>query len=327
MTARHEAARPLEPTPGGFAPSVAGRIKRLALATRPAFLTASILPVLVGSAWGFRTSGEFDALSFVLALLATVCVHAASNVLNDVGDEANGTDGANTERIFPYTGGSRFIQNGVMNQQEMKAWGYGLLLFALLPGAALIWMHGVTVLVFGLIGVGLGVLYSAPGVQLAARGLGESAVAIAFGVLPVIGAAWLQSGVVDGASLLIAVPVALWIAAILLVNEVPDVRADQAAGKRTLVVRWGVERTRSIYLFVQLLAIAAFIGAGVAGLIPWWAGLFALLLTPQVLAASRAICDVRSNRAQLTSAIEKTLALHTIGGLLLVVAILIAAFF
>ena len=175
--------------------SLATHVRRLWLSTRPAFLTASVLPVLVGTAWGYRVAGEFDALSFALALLATVLVHAASNVLNDVGDDIGGTDNANEERIFPYTGGSRFIQNGVMSAREMKTWGVTLLLLALAPGAGLLWLHGPQVLIFGAVGIALGVLYSIPKVQLSAHGLGETAVALAFGVLPVVGAAWLQSGV------------------------------------------------------------------------------------------------------------------------------------
>jgi 1,4-dihydroxy-2-naphthoate polyprenyltransferase len=306
--------------------SRATHARRLWLATRPAFLTASVLPVLVGTAWGYRISGEFDPLSFVLALLATVLVHAASNVLNDVGDDIGGTDNANDERIFPYTGGSRFIQNGVMSAKEMKSWGMALLLLALVPGAALVWLHGAPVLVFGAIGIALGVLYSIPKVQLSAHGLGETAVALAFGVLPVIGAAWLQSQIVSAASFAISIPVALWVAAILLVNEVPDIRADAAAGKRTLVVRLGVVTTRRLYAGIQLVAIATFLACGVFGIIPWWAALPALLLLPQVRSATRSICDVREDRARLTRAIETTLALHLSGSFLLVIAAIVASF-
>jgi 1,4-dihydroxy-2-naphthoate octaprenyltransferase len=301
-------------------------VRRLWLATRPAFLTASVLPVLVGSAWGYRIAHRFDALSFALALLATVFVHTASNVLNDVGDDIGGTDNINDERIFPYTGGSRFIQNGVMSAGEMKAWGVTLLLLAFVPGAALAWLHGPTILVFGAIGIVLGVLYSLPKVQLSAHGLGETAVAAAFGLLPVVGAAWLQSGVVDAASFAIALPVAFWVAAILLVNEVPDIRADAAAGKNTLVVRSGVLATRRLYAGIQLAAIVTVIGCGAVALIPWWIALAALLLLPQVRIAVRSICDVREDRARLTRAIETTLALHLTGSLLLVGAALIARF-
>jgi 1,4-dihydroxy-2-naphthoate polyprenyltransferase len=306
--------------------SLPGHAQRLWLATRPAFLTASALPVLVGTAWGYRVSLHFEALSFVLALLATILVHAASNVLNDVGDDIGGTDNANTERIFPFTGGSRFIQNGVMSAQQMKSWGVTLLLLALLPGVALVWMHGAQILVFGAIGVALGVLYSIPKVQLSAHGLGETAVALAFGLLPVVGAAWLQSGIIDTHSVLISVPVALWVASILLVNEVPDIRADAAAGKNTLVVRLGVTASRRLYAVLQLAAIAVFVACGVAGLFPWWMALPSLLLLPQVRIAVSSICDVREDRARLTRAIQTTLGLHLMGSLMLVVAALVAHF-
>ena len=322
-----QAVRPSEPSVallGGK--SLPMLLRRLLLATRPAFLTASVLPVLVGTAWGYRSTHRLDVVSFVLALLATVLVHAASNVFNDVGDDIGGTDNANDERIFPYTGGSRFIQNGVMSAAEMKAWAVSLLALSVVPGVALLWLHGPQILVFGFIGIALGALYSLPKIQLSAHGLGESAVALAFGVLPVVGAAWVQTHAVDAASLALAIPVALWVAAILLVNEVPDVRADAAAAKNTLVVRLGVTATRRLYAVLQLGAIAAFVACGLLGFIPWWASLASLLLLPQVRSATRSIHDVRDDRAGLTRAIETTLALHLLGSLLLVAAVLVARF-
>jgi hypothetical protein len=81
----------------------------------PAFFPASVAPVVVGSAWGFHVARQFDWIAFLLGLAATVCVYFASNVLNDVGDDAFGTDRFNDDRIFPYTGGSRFIQNGLLS--------------------------------------------------------------------------------------------------------------------------------------------------------------------------------------------------------------------
>ena len=94
------------PAPENFAGgSAAQTCKRLFHATRPKFFPASVLPVLAGSAWGFQVAGEFDVLVFALALFATVCVHAGSNVINDVGDDAGGTDRQNEDRIYPYTGG------------------------------------------------------------------------------------------------------------------------------------------------------------------------------------------------------------------------------
>jgi 1,4-dihydroxy-2-naphthoate octaprenyltransferase len=75
----------------------------------PQFLTASLLPVLVGSAWGAQAAGRLDYSALLLASLATLLVHAASNVYNDVSDEEHDTDRANTTGISPFTAGSRLI--------------------------------------------------------------------------------------------------------------------------------------------------------------------------------------------------------------------------
>jgi 1,4-dihydroxy-2-naphthoate octaprenyltransferase len=321
-----ESARPSEPHTADFAARSAGiRLKRLFLAARPAFFPASVAPVIVGSAWGYHVAGRFDWLVFVIALLATVCVHFACNVLNDVGDDISGTDRINDERIFPYTGGSRFIQNGVMTAHEMTVWGVTLLGVGALLGLALIELRGVVVLIFGIIGVLLGLLYSLPRVQLSARGVGEAAIAVAFGALPVSGAAWLQSGRVDWASMLISVPVSMWVAAILLMNEVPDRNADAQAGKRTLVVRLGFDATRRIYMGLHVAAGIAFLLAGVLHLVPWWMGVLALVLLPGAWRASQGIREPL-DRALLTKSIELTLRLHTAGAALLLVAVLLATF-
>jgi 1,4-dihydroxy-2-naphthoate octaprenyltransferase len=324
MTSQHSAL-PSEPAAADFATgSIGARLKRLALATRPAFFPASVAPVIIGSAWGYRVAGRFDWLLFTLALIATLCVHLACNVLNDVGDDLTGADRINDERIFPYTGGSRFIQNGVMSVREMAALGITLLVIAALMGLALIDLRGPAVLFFGVAGVLIGVLYSVPRVQLAAHGVGEAAIAIAFGVLPVTGAAWLQSDRLDWASVLISVPVGMWVTAILLINEVPDRNADARAGKRTLVVRLGAEGARRLYLALQVTACAAFLLAGIMRLVPWWMGVASLVLLAGAGGAARNIREP-IDRALLTRSIEMTLRLQTGGCVLLLAAVLLAA--
>ena len=143
------------PTPEALAGrSAAQTCKRLFHATRPNFYPASVLPVVAGSAWGFQASGQFDAVVFALALFATVCVHAGANVINDVGDDAGGTDRVNDDRIYPYTGGSRFIQTGIMSASSMARWGTSLLALAGLAGLVLLMLKGEMILWFGLAGGG-----------------------------------------------------------------------------------------------------------------------------------------------------------------------------
>jgi len=302
-----------EPTPAALLGNAPLRvIKRLFWATRPMFFPASFLPVLLGTSWGYRTAGELDLSAFVLALAAVMCVHAGANVLNDVCDELGGVDRGNDERIFPYTGGSRFIQNGIMSAREMGLWGLALLALGAIFGGLLIGQKGGGVLLFGLAGMALGVWYSLPPVQLSYRGLGELAVGIGFGILPVMGAAWLQSSELTLEALVVSLPITFWVIAILLINEVPDSRADGAVDRRTLVVRLGVKNTRRIYILLNGLALVAVIGAVAMGILPAPAAAVPALL---MLVAAYAARGIGVASPPLKRSIEFTLMIHVLGGL------------
>jgi 1,4-dihydroxy-2-naphthoate octaprenyltransferase len=312
-----------DPSPQTFAGSSPGQTaKRLFNATRPKFFPASALPVLAGSAWGLAAAGGFDWLVFVLALFATVCVHAASNVLNDVGDESGGTDQQNQDRIYPYTGGSRFIQQGIMSPVEMARWGTSLLAMAAIAGLVLIYLKGAMVLYLGLAGVALGVLYSLGPVRLASLGIGETAVAIGFGVVPIIGAAWLQGAAIDMPLVLFSLPVSAWVCAILLINEVPDIAADGATGKRTLPVRLGLNGTSIVYLFLHVAAATITGWLTFSGALPLAAPVVPAGLLVIAIKSSQAIRRGIEDRAAMTKAIEGTLAIHTIGSLWLAACVL-----
>jgi len=282
-------------------------------ATRPLFLSASVLPVWLGTAWGYRSAGSFDLLAFFLALAAVVAVHGSANVLNDVYDDRIGSDRHNGERIFPYTGGSRFIQNGVLTAEQMAAWGRQLLMAGLAFGTVLMLLKGQTVLALGLIGMALALAYSMPPLRLSDRGLGEIAVAAGFGVLPVMGASWLQTGGFDSGAMLLSLPVGCWIANVLLINEIPDAPADRIAGRRNWVVRYGIERAAWTYLTFNV-AAAAFAGwMLLCGLVTGWAALGPVLLLFLAIPAARSL--LHQGSSQIKPVIQITLAIHTLGSL------------
>jgi 1,4-dihydroxy-2-naphthoate octaprenyltransferase len=309
-----ESVRPVNPVPEEFAGQSGARAaKRLFHATRPKFFPASALPVIAGTAWGAYVAGAFDAYVFVLALIATVLVHAASNVLNDVGDEDIGTDRINEQRIYPYTGGSRFIQMGILSQSHMRILGFSLLIVAALLGLALFLAKGPAILLFGLAGIALGVLYSLGPVRLSALGIGETAVAVAFGVIPVSGAAWLQGATIDVNVILFSLPVSIWVGAILLINEVPDISADGSTGKNTLPVRLGLTATSRLYLGMNIVAVLVVVYLTLQNMLPMLAPLVPAGLLVLAWRASTAIKTGVAERDAMTQAIESTLGIHTIG--------------
>lgn len=309
-----------------FAGDTPGQVaKRLFHATRPKFFPASALPVLAGTAWGFKVSGTIDPVIFLLALLATICLHAAANVLNDVGDDSGGTDRVNEDRIYPYTGGSRFIQTGILTSVAMSRLGITLIAVAAIAGIFLLLARGPMILAFGVTGVVLGVLYSLGPLRLAGLGIGEFAVAVAFGVLPVTGAAWLQSGIIDGDALLFSLPISAWVAAILLINEVPDIGPDGATGKRTLPVRLGLGGTRILYIGLQLFASGTVVYLSAVGLLPLVTAFLPAILLYPAWKASTSIGQGLQDRDRLRNGIESTLAIHTLGSLWLCGCVLYAA--
>lgn len=317
-----QAANPLEPRYEDLAgDGFARKARRLFLATRPKFLTASVLPVLVGTAWGATVAGGLDLLAAVIALLATALVHGASNVINDVGDEITGTDRDNVDRIYPYTGGSRFIQNRILTVSEMNRLGWGLIGVACVLGAILALLKGPWVIALGIAGIFIAWAYSAPSLQLSGKGIGEFFLMIAFGLLPAGGAAWLQSGVFDLATVLLAVPLGIWVMLILWINEVPDRKADAANGKRTLVVRLGLDGARLGYRLLHVAAYAAIVALVAMGSMPWWIAVAAPLVLAGGFKAAAGITE-DAPRAVLTKSIEMTIGLQAVGSVVLFVGAL-----
>lgn len=328
--------QPGEPLPEDFV-GFGGQVRRFWIATRPQFLVASVMPVLVGSAWGASQTGTFDPSMALLFLFAMVFGHAAGNLINDVCDDLSGNDQLNQERIFPFTGGSRVIQLGILGRQAMTRYAAALLVACAALGSVLVWLTDWILVAWGL-GMGLLLLaYHLAPFKLNHRGLGEVTIGVMFGIAPVTIAAWLQGGAMDATAVLIATPVALWVANILLINEVPDRRADAQVGKRTLVVILGVANALRLHMAVNLAAlIAVTVAAAIGAVSP----LVLLVLVPVTAlglaqvrrayprtqaagSAEEAHPSAPTNRARTLPAIQATLMIHTAGSLVLTLALAI----
>ena len=118
-------------------------------AVRPAFLSASILPVLTALAYVRGIFGSLDYMLALLTLLGIAFMHSAANVLNDYFDSENGTDAANDQRVYPFSGGSRFIQNGVFRKQQILNFGLVLLIIGIFIGLLIAYLSGPVILLIG----------------------------------------------------------------------------------------------------------------------------------------------------------------------------------
>ena len=221
--------------------------------TRPGFLAITVVGVLLGLAsadvCGHPPQAGAALATLVLALLA----HAAGNVLNDVHDAESGADAANTQGIFPFTGGTRLIQQGQVTVRQTRDLARALLIVLLPAGVLLAVLTSPAVLVIGAVGLFLAWAYSAPPLALMTRGLGELTVAFVW-ALVVVGADAVQRGSVFIVPVFMALGYGLMIANILLINGVPDARADAMVGKATLAVLAGPRGAVTLYIVLALLA-------------------------------------------------------------------------
>lgn len=310
--ARHS---PAEPTPAAFAQPLV----RYIAATRPAFLSVTLVAVLLGLASAHAGGIALDSGKALLTLIFALCAHAGVNVINDYYDALNGSDAANCQRLYPFTGGSRFIQNGVLSLGATKLFGYALLAAVIPAGLWLAWHSAPGLLVIGLAGLFVGWAYSAPPLQLMCRGLGEVAIALGW-LLVVVGSDFVQRGEFFATPLWLGLPYALQVVNILYINQFPDRAADAQVGKRTLVVRLGAPVASWGYLFIGLFAALWLCAAVAMHALPVPVLLATATLLPSVIAA-RILVRNAQIPVRLTPAIQLTILAANLHGLLLVAAI------
>ncbi|NWF95861.1 MAG: prenyltransferase [Candidatus Thorarchaeota archaeon] len=223
------------------------------------FLTATIVPIGFGTAMAWAVHGVFMLDLFLLTNLAGACLHIGANVANDYFDHVNRTDDMNVDFVRPFSGGARLIQEGLLRPKEVLAGALVILAFGGVIGLYLFTVRGLVILILGGIGAFSGFFYSAPPFKFQARGMGEPFIGLNFGVLMVFGAYYVQVPELSLDPLIASLPIATLVTAILYINQFPDSRADEAAGKRTLVVRLGLRASAKGYLFLMLFEYASLI--------------------------------------------------------------------
>ena len=294
--------------------TLANRIATIVAATRPAFLTASVLPVLAAGALSAQIgAASISQTLLVLAAIAIAFIHAGANVLNDYFDAVSGNDAANTAFVHPFSGGSRFIQNDVLSEREMLGIGIALMVVGAGLGLAIVWSTGPLLLLVGVVGTLLAIIYSSPPC-LACRGLGDLVIGVCFGILPVVGTTLVLMGRVPEEAWWLGAVIACFVAAILWVNSIPDIASDRAAGKMTLPARLGATNAALVF---PLWFVAGFVILLMSPLPrETWVALLAAV--PAVIAGRAAIAG------QLIPAMPLTIVTHAAVSVLLTAGLLAA---
>ena len=291
-------------------------------ATRLPFVTATIVPVLLGIAIAWHHEVLRPAFAG-LTLLAALLVHLGLNVANDVFDAASGADEAN-ETPTPFSGGSRVIQYGLVGFRTMVALMVAFYAIGGAIGLYLAWRTAFWAVVgTGIAGVAISIAYTAPPFRLVHRGLGEVAVAMGFGPVMTLGAWLVQTEAFAWEPVYASLPVALLIALVLYVNEVPDRAGDARAGKRTLPVRLSEAAVLRGYAAVAAAAYTVVLTGVVFGVMPV-PTLLALATAPLARRVHRGLRRNYARPYDLMPTMARGIQLHVLTGVLLIAGYAIA---
>jgi 1,4-dihydroxy-2-naphthoate octaprenyltransferase len=245
------AAAPAHAPAAGPAPAPAdvrpGSPRAWLLASRPATLTAAVVPVLTGTAVA-HALGEFQKGPALAALAGAILIQIGTNFANDVFDAEKGAD--THERLGP----TRAVQAGLLTPRAVRTgmivtFGLSAAIGLYLAAAA-----GWPVIAIGAASILSGIAYTGGPYPLGYHGLGDLFVMAFFGFVAVCGTVFVETGAVPLLAVLASIPVGAIATNILVVNNLRDRHTDVKAGKRTLAVRLGRGGALAEYVLLMLAA-------------------------------------------------------------------------
>ena len=285
---------------------------------RPRTLGAGIVPVLVGTAAAER----FIAWRFGAALLVAIGLQVGVNYLNDYFDGTRGVD--TRERVGP----TRLVASGVASPVAVLIAALASIAVAGFAGLALALVtQPVLILFVGALALVAAFAYSGGPRPYAGLGLGEVMVFVFFGLMATCGTAFVMAERVPAAAWWCGSALGFLAVAILVANNLRDIPTDAAADKRTLAVRLGDRRTRTLYracvvsaFATIVLGVVAFIVDERIGLTQW--GLLGLAGWIPAIRPMEAVGVATG--PELVSVLSGTAAVHAGTGLLLALGLVLA---
>ena len=245
---------------------------------RPRTLFLAVAPVVAGTGVAaYDAQAVWDRA--LLAMVVALALQIGVNYANDYSDGIRGTD---AERVGPL----RLVGSGAAPPHAVLRAALGSFAVAAAAGVALAGLTTWWLALVGAAAIAAAWTYTGGPLPYGYRALGEAAVFVFFGLVAVVGTAYVQSGRITGTAFVIAVPVGLLACAVLVANNLRDIDGDVLAGKRTLAVLLGDRATRGMFAGLVGTSIAVVALAAVA--LGWWL-LLALLAIPLAVLVCRPV--------------------------------------
>ena len=289
-------------------------------AIRAPFFSATAMSAVIAAGLAY-SEGKFSWFYLAAAVLIIAGSNCGINLINDYFDHKSGNDEVN-KYFNPFSGGSRVIQDNLIKPRQILIAGIIAFVVTALFGLYFVIFVNYHLIWFGLAAILLGYFYTAKPVKFVYRGVGELLVFIKSGPLAVLGTYFLFTGKLSLEAFLISIPQGLLVTLILFINEFPDYEADKAVGKRHLVVRFGRQKSRVIYIFL-IAAVYLSVIIPAALLISPLFLLISLLTIPFAVQASVVAFKNYNSEIAILPAQAKTIFLTLSFGMLLTIGYVI----
>ncbi len=287
----------------------------------PKIWIASTIPMVLGVILSLIYDKGYNVFWMILSFIGIYLIETGKNAINECIDYISGADRMiDKEHKTPFSGGKKTITSGLLTVKQSAFIGVMTMTAAALSGLAIVLFKEPKVLIIGLAGIVIAILYSLPPFKFCYRGFGEIAVGVTFGPLILNGMYVVMSGRFDVLPVLISIPIGLLITNVLWINQFPDYEADKAAGKRNGVVRMGKEKAIKVYILIFILAYLSIIPIIIYTRSFIW--LMTILTMPVALKAVKTSKESYDNIPELVAANAATIKIYVLTGLLFIISML-----
>lgn len=287
---------------------------------RPHTLTASFVPVLIGTVYALQMVGsmKINLPLFIIMLLACMLIQTATNLFNEYFDFKRGLDNEKSVGI-----GGAIVREG-FKPTTILYLAYGCIASALLLGIIICIQSSWWLALVGIVSIMVGYLYTGGPIPIAYTPFGELTSGLFMGIVIIGISFFIQTGEVTSNLILISIPASLLIGSILLANNIRDLDGDKENGRKTLAILVGRKNAIFVLGTIFFISYAWALYLLFSGIVSPWI-LVVFLSLPQAISAVRGFIG-KSLPSEMMPAMIATSKMNTIFGFLFAIGLLLGFF-
>jgi len=205
-------------------------------------LVAGTVPVILGSIYSKYAFGKLNVIYLILLIVAMILIQSATNMINDYFDFKRGADSKKS-------GDEKALVSGEITPKQVLFIIFLFQLIALMIGIFIAGQTSYYIILIAIIGDIVSISYASGPFPISYTPIGEIVAGVTMGIGITTTVIYIQSGVFNLNTVLVAIPTALFIATILLSNNLSDIEEDREVGRKTLPILLGVKNTERLWIF------------------------------------------------------------------------------